>query len=244
MMGGTDITADLTAGQIGADINLRDNTLPTMQAGLDEFSQNMATQFAAQGLTLFTNAAGAVPQTGSPVQTNYVGFAGAITVNPAVVAQPTLVRDGTNSVAGSVTGASTYTPNPAGGPSGFTTLIGRILTYALGNSAQAGVVQPASNTSGLGAAGTLSLPYTSQATLDGTATAFAGAEASDSAQASANSTAATSLQTALQSTLSQSASVNVDQQMSNMVSLQNAYAANAKVITTIQAMWQVLEQMT
>jgi flagellar hook-associated protein 1 FlgK len=243
MMGGTDITADLTSGQIGADISLRDSTLPTLQAGLDEFSQNLASQFSAQGLTLFSTPAGTVPQAGTPVQTNYVGFASEITVNPAVVAKPTLVRDGTNAITGSPTGASAFTPNPSTGPSGFTTLISRVLTYALGPNAQSGVAQPASNTTGLGASGTLSLPYSGQTTLAGTAAAFAGAEANESSQATSNSTNATALQSALQSTLSQSAGVDVDQQMSNMVSLQNAYAANAKVITTIQAMYQVLEQM-
>lgn len=243
MLNGTDVTGNLTQGAIGADITLRDSTLPTLQAGLDEFSQNLASQFQAQGLTLFSDPNGNVPQAGSPVQTNYVGFASEITVNPAVVATPSLVRDGTNAVPGSATGASAFTPNPAGGPSGFTTLISRVLTYALGADAQAGVAQPASNTTGLGAAGTLALPYGGQASLAGTAAAFAGAEAAESSQATADSTAATALQSALQSTLAQSAGVNVDQQMSNMVSLQNAYAANAKVITAIQAMWGVLEQM-
>jgi flagellar hook-associated protein 1 FlgK len=243
MMGGTDITSDLGAGQAGADISLRDNTLPTLQAGLDEFSQNMASNFSAQGLTLFTTPAGTVPQAGNPVQTNYVGFASEITVNPAVVAAPTLVRDGTNAVAGSATGASAFTPNPAGGPSGFTTLINRVLTYALGADAQAGVAQTASNTTGLGPSGTLALPYAGQTTLAATAASFASAEAAESSQATSNSTNATALQSTLQSTLSQSAGVNVDQQMSNMVALQNAYAANAKVISTLQSLFQTLEQM-
>ena len=243
MLNGNDITGNLTQGRIGADLALRDSTLPVLQAGLDEFSQNLASQFQAQGLTLFSDPNGNVPQPGNPVQTNYVGFASEITVNPAVVATPTLVRDGTNAVAGSATGASAVTPNPAGGPSGFTTLISRILTYALGADAQAGVTQPASNTTGLGAAGTLALPYGGQPTLAGTAAAFAGAEAAESSQATANSSAATALQSALQSTLAQSAGVNVDQQMSNMVSLQNAYAANAKVITAVQSMFGILEQM-
>jgi flagellar hook-associated protein 1 FlgK len=243
MLNGNDITGNLTQGRIGADLALRDSTLPVLQAGLDEFSQNLASQFQAQGLTLFSDPNGNVPQAGTPVQTNYVGFASEITVNPAVVATPTLVRDGTNAVAGSATGASAFTPNPAGGPSGFTTLISRILTYALGADAQAGVTQPASNTTGLGAAGTLALPYGGQPTLAGTAAAFAGAEAAESSQATANSSAATALQSALQSTLAQSAGVNVDQQMSNMVSLQNAYAANAKVITAVQSMFGILEQM-
>jgi flagellar hook-associated protein 1 FlgK len=243
LLNGTDITGNLTQGQIGADLALRDSTLPTLQAGLDEFSQNLASQFQAQGLTLFSDPNGNVPQAGNPVQTNYVGFASEITVNPAVVATPVLVRDGTNAVAGSATGASAFVPNPAGGPSGFTTLISRILTYALGDDAQAGVAQPASHTTGLGAAGTLSLPYGGQPTLAGTVAAFAGAQAAGSSQAAANATAATALASALRSTLAQSAGVNVDQQMSNMVSLQNAYAANAKVITAVQSMWSVLEQM-
>lgn len=243
MMGGTDITADLTSGEVGADLDLRDSTLPTLQAGLDEFSENLATQFSAQGLTLFTNPDGSVPaSSGTPVQAGYVGFAGSITVNPAVVATPTLVRDGTNAVAGSSTGASAFTPNTSG-ETGFTTLINRVLTYAFGTDAQAGVAQPASNTTGLGASGTLSLPYGSQGSLAATASAFAGAEADESSTATSNSTNATALQSALQTTLSQSAGVDVDQQMSNMISLQNAYAANAKVITTIQSLYQVLEQM-
>jgi flagellar hook-associated protein 1 FlgK len=243
LLDGTDITANLTQGQIGADVTLRDATLPGLQAGLDEFSQNLASQFQSQGLTLFSNPDGTVPQPGTPAQANYVGFAGSITVNPAVVATPTLVRDGTNSVTGSPTGASAFTPNPTGGPSGFTTLISRVLTYAFGADAQAGVTQAASHTTGLGASGTLSLSYTPQSTLAATAAAFAGAQAADSSQATANSTAATALSSALRSTLSQSAGVNVDAQLSNMVALQNAYAANAKVITTIQTMFGVLEQM-
>ncbi len=244
MLNGADITPALTSGQIGADLNLRDQALPTLQAGLDEFSQNMASRFSAQGLTLFTDGSGNVPQPGSPpAQTSYLGFANEIMVNPAVVATPTLVRDGTNTVLGSPTGASAFTPNPIGGYAGFTTLINRILTYTFGADAQAGVPQPASNTSGLGPEGTLSLPYTSQATLAGTVSAFASAEANEGAQATANATNANNLQSALQSTLSQSAGVNVDQQMSTMVALQNAYAANAKVITTVQSLFQILENM-
>jgi flagellar hook-associated protein 1 FlgK len=240
---GADITADLTAGQIGADLNLRDTTLPTLQAGLDEFSANLANQFSAQGLTLFTDNKGNVPATGgSPVQANYVGFSSVITVNPKVVADPTLVRDGTNAVAGSPTGASAFTPNTSG-ETGFTTLINRVLTYTFGNDAQPNVAQPASNTTGLGPSGTLAVSYTPQSTLAGTAAAFAGSEAELSSNATTDSTNATALQSTLQNTLSQTAGVNVDAQLSNMVALQNAYAANARVITTVQALFTVLENI-
>ena len=96
-LGGTDVTGQLRGGQIGANIALRDTTLPTDQAELDEFAQNLASRFDAQGLTLFTDPAGNVPAQSAPplpVQSSYVGFAGTIQVNPAVQAKPSLVRDG------------------------------------------------------------------------------------------------------------------------------------------------------
>jgi flagellar hook-associated protein 1 FlgK len=36
--------------------------------------------------------------------------------------------------------------------------------------------------------------------------------------------------------------VSVDDQMSKMVALQNAYTANARIITAVQAMWTELTQ--
>ena len=155
MLGGTDVTGQLTGGSIGANLTLRDQTMPRYQAGLDEFAQTMSSRFAAQGLSLFTDAAGSVPvSTGPAVQDGYVGYASSIQVNPAVLATPSLVRDGTQAVAGSPTGASAFTPN-ATGLAGFATLISRVLTYALGPDAQDGVAQPAANSAGLGPAGNL-----------------------------------------------------------------------------------------
>jgi flagellar hook-associated protein 1 FlgK len=79
MLAGTDVTRQLRGGQIGANITLRDVTLPTDQAELDELAQNMASRFDAQGLTLFTDPTGAVPAGGGvPAQAGYVGFAGTI----------------------------------------------------------------------------------------------------------------------------------------------------------------------
>src|SRR6185437_6638386 len=96
-MNGIDVTSALTGGRIGADIALRDTTLPTAQAQLDEFSYSLATRFAAQGLTLFSDGQGNVlALTGSDgSQSGYVGFSSYIQVNPVVVADPSLVRDGT-----------------------------------------------------------------------------------------------------------------------------------------------------
>lgn len=243
LLGGADVTAYLAGGgSLGANITLRDTTLPTAQAGLDEFAQTLATRFDAQGLTLFTTPSGTVPTTGVPVQTNYLGFAGTITLNPAIVANPTLVRDGTHAVAGSPTGASAFTPNPAGGPAGFSTLVSRILNQSLGAEVQPGVAQPAANTTGLGATGTLAAPYLDSATLAGLATNLVGAQAQASATASSQLTTGTALQTALQTQLNSEVGVNMDTEMSHMVALQNAYGANARIMTTVQSMFSDLLQ--
>ena len=37
--------------------------------------------------------------------------------------------------------------------------------------------------------------------------------------------------------------VNVDQEMTNLITLQNSYAANARVFSTVQQMFQTLLQM-
>ena len=235
MVGGVDVTRQLTGGQLGANIVLRDTTLPTYQAELDEFSQNTASQFAAQGLTLFTDPTGSVPAGGGiPVQSGYVGFAAEIQVNPTVLTDPSLVVNGNTTVAGSPTGSAAFTPNPAGGPAGFSTLITNVLNYTFGADAQPGVPQPAANTTGLGAAGTLTAPFAAPQTLAAFAEAITGAEANDSANTTTQLATEQAVQTTLTNQLSSQSGVNLDQQMSLMIQLQNAYGANAKVMSVVQ----------
>ncbi len=244
LLGGTDITAQLTGGSIGANIVLRDTTLPTYQANLDEFAENLAGRFAGQGLTLFTDGAGQVPaSTGPSAQSGYVGFAGSIQVNPVVAATPSLVRDGTQAVAGSPTGASAFTPNPATGPAGFATLIGRVLNFALGSQSQPGVGQPPIATAGLGPTGTLQAGYTTPATLSDAANTLSAAVATDSSNATAASAETQSVQTSLQAKLTSETGVSMDTELGRMVVLQNAYGANAKVISTIQSLFQEVLNM-
>jgi flagellar hook-associated protein 1 FlgK len=47
----------------------------------------------------------------------------------------------------------------------------------------------------------------------------------------------------LQQRFNESAGVNIDQEMANLVTLQNTYAANARVMNTINSMLAVLMQM-
>jgi flagellar hook-associated protein 1 FlgK len=171
------------------------------------------------------------------------GFANAITVNPTVTANPALVRDGTNAVVASATGATAFTPNPPGGPAGFSTLIDRIINFSLGNQVQAGVPQPPAPTTGLGPVGTITLPYPGDATIGNLATSVVASEAATSAAAQAASTQAGQTQSALQTQATQTSGVSIDQQMGTLVSLQNAYAANAKVVGIAQQMMQTMEAM-
>jgi len=241
VLGGTDVTSSLTGGQIGADVTLRDQTLPTYQAELDEFSANLASRFAAQGLTLFTDGQGNVPTGGgTPVQSGYVGFSATIQVNPQVAADPSLVRDGNVTVAGSSTGAAAFTPNPSGGPAGFTTLISNVLNNTFGTDVQTGVAQPAFNSTGLGASGTLSAPFSSATTLSDYATDMVAAQSQQSATTTSNLTTEQAVQTSLTSQVTAQTGVNIDAEMSNMISLQNAYTANAHVIAAVQSMFSQL----
>ncbi len=238
---GQDVTRQLVGGRIGADITLRDRTLPTFQAELDEFAQNLAGRFDAQGLTLFTDPAGTVPAAGAPpMQAAYVGFAGTIQVNAAITADPSLVRDGTKTVGNDPVGASDFTPNPTGGPAGFTTMISRVLNYAMGAQAQSGVPQPATATSGLGPAGTLAAPYAPPATLADQASALVGAQSRESADVSDQLKQEQTYRDGLSSRLSAGSAVNMDTEMATMLTLQTAYGANARIMSVIQSLFSDL----
>ncbi len=236
-----DVTTSLSGGTLGGNIQLRDQILPTMQAELDSFSQTLASRFDAQGLTLFSNSDGTVPGTSTTATApaGQLGFAATIQVNPAVAANASTVRDGTHDVAGSATGASAFTVNTTRGSSD-TTLLNRLLTFSLGTVVQPGVSQVASATTGLGANGTLSAPYSgsgSLTTLAATLTSAQGATIGDTTSALSDGTA---LQTAMTSKIASVSGVSVDDQMAAIVALQNAYSANAKVITAVQSMFTSL----
>lgn len=237
MLRGQDVTRQMTGGRIGADLGLRDRTLPTFQAELDEFAQSLAGRFDAQGLTLFTDPTGAVPAGGgTPAQNGYVGFAATIQVNAAIVADPFQLRDGTAAVPGSPTGASAFTPNPVGGPAGFTTMIRRVLDYTFGSEAQAGVAQAPATTTGLGPAGNLATPFLAPATLAEFATAVVSSQADVSASTESRFGTEKALRDRFAERHGNITKVNLDTEMATMLTLQTAYAATARVLTVIQSL--------
>lgn len=241
LLNGVDVTAHLREGRIGVNLTLRDVTLPTFQAELDEFAQALASRFEAQGLRLFSDPAGAVPVGGGvPAQAGYVGFASIVQVHAAVRADAALVRDGTHAVVGSPTGASAFTPNPLDGPAGFSALIDRILDFALGAEAQTGVAQPGMNVVGLGPGATLVAPFSGPATLGAMARDVVAAQATEAAAATARAELESSVRDRLAGRYADSTGVDIDAEMALMLQLQNAYSANARVISASQSMWDQL----
>lgn len=237
----TDITAQISGGRLGEFIKLRDSTLPRFQAEADTLATTVAARLDAQGLRLFTDVDGTVPD---PAQhydgSAQIGFAGRIRINPAVDADPSLLRDGTRAVVGSAGGPSAFTPNPPGGPAAFTTLIDRVLDFAFGANAAAGVPWSPIRTNGLGPDGTLGSPFTAPPTVEGYAARMSSAQTGDRASAAAARSQAEDLTKVLEGKFDQRSGVDPDAEMATMVALQNAYAANARVFGTVQSMWDAL----
>jgi flagellar hook-associated protein 1 FlgK len=83
--------------------------------------------------------------------------------------------------------------------------------------------------------------------FQGTLTAFMGQVVSMQTLAATNATSLQSGQdvvfNALQSRFNSKSAVNIDTEMANLLSLQNSYGANARVMSTVKAMLDVLMQM-
>ncbi|WP_165943496.1 flagellar hook-associated protein FlgK [Roseicella aquatilis] len=235
MLNRVDITASLGSnGRLGAAVELRDETLPLMQSELDLTAATLAQRMDQQGLRLFTDGGDAPPD---PTVSGYggavIGYAGRIAVNPEVEASPRLLRDGTQATA-------SFTPNPATGPSGFTTLLDNVLQYGFGTGPAAGTSYAAIPTSGLGPNTKLNSRFSAPTGIVDYAMAATASQsqAATAAEAQRDHTAAASAQ--LDALVQKREGVNVDQEMASLVQLQNAYAANARVMSVVQSMWDAL----
>jgi flagellar hook-associated protein 1 FlgK len=241
MLNGADVTRSLNGGSIGAAIELRDKTMPGYLSQLDEFSHSLSTRFSSQGLQLFNIPTGGVSTvTPSPVQNGYIGYSTMIAVDRSVQTNPAAVRDGNVSVAGAAAGASAFTPNPANGPASFGGMISRVLSYSFGASIQLGVLQGAVNVAGLGPQGNLSAPFAAPQTLAGFATVLVAAQSLDTVHVAAKLDNEQAVQAALTVRVTSASGVSTDAELARMVGLQNAYGANARIISAAQAMWTQL----
>jgi len=124
----TDLTERVVGGELGGLLELRDEKLPAYQAQLDELAYQMASRFEAQGLQLFTDQNGFVPENTAPdpdtlplpTPVPYVDFSRVIKVNKDIINDPTLLQRGT------------YNPDVVA-PSGDNSVIRRILEFGFGD---------------------------------------------------------------------------------------------------------------
>lgn len=171
-------------------------------------------QSGSAQLPLFTD--GNTPITGAITAggSQTTGLAGVVEVNPALVASPSDLV--------------TYAANTAAGdPTRPDFLLSQMTTATLTYSAATGL-------------GSATAPYS------GTLAQYMSAIVTQQSQAA---TAATNLQqgqdtvlTALQQRFNDQSGVNIDTEMSNLIALQNAYSANARVMSTVEQMMTTLLQ--
>lgn len=226
---GTQHTMSVSSGKLAGLVEIRDSIAPTYQSQLDETARGLIETFAEtdQSATptlpaaagLFTyGGAPAIPTSGTVVP----GIAGSIKVNPNV--DPTqggnaeLIRDG------GIAGNPAYTYNSSGGAS-YTDRIQQLIT-------------------GLGA--DRSFDPASQIQQSGSVADYAKSSVSWlEALRQSSSNEAESRQTIADraaSTLSQDTGVNLDEEMTNLLSLERTYQASSRLINTVDNMISTLLQ--
>ena len=225
--GGTalDITSSITRGRLAGLISLRDTILPQAQAQLDEQAARLTlafegtgTGFAGTAITIFSDtAAAAGPPKAAFTNTaaNIVGYSGRIITNPIFNTAGNLwrLRDGTNSTA--VATESTFR--------GDQTQLRSVLTmFETAQTYAAAVSLGTSNT------------------VEAAANAFTGFQATQTATYKAAEDDQITVTDALKERLRDQSGVNVDEELSRMIQLQNSYSASARVMTTVTQMFDDL----
>jgi flagellar hook-associated protein 1 FlgK len=168
-------------------------------------------------LPFFTDGSAPISGAITAAGSQDVGLAGRIAVNGALLANP-----------GALVSYQTSPATSAGDPARPNFLLNQLTKASLTYSPATGI-------------GTVSAPFR------GTLADFLGQVTS---QQSLAANAATNLQqgqdvvvNALQQRFNSQSGVNIDTELSNLITLQHAYAANARVMSTIQAMLATLTQM-
>jgi flagellar hook-associated protein 1 len=225
--GMSSVVSQLNAALGGSDLkfsNPSGSTLQVLDNGSGSVSIGAAsvtttTSGLAGGsaqLPLFTDGTalytGAITATGA----QQTGYAGRITVNPALVGNPS--------------NFTTYGPATAAGDTTRSDFIYTQLTAGTNTySPQTGL-------------GSSAAPFTG--TLTDYTQQFLSLQANSATNATQLQTGQDVVVNTLQQSFNTSSGVNIDNQMSNLIALQNSYAANAHVMSVIQSMMTSLMQVS
>jgi flagellar hook-associated protein 1 len=218
----------IQSGALAGLANLRDNVAPEYQAQLDQIAGGLINAFAESPQTTGSTAP-TLPglftypgATGVPSTTNMTGLSGLIEVNPNVDPSQggnvNLLRDGGISDPGN----ATYTYNTTGA-AGYTGRIAQMIASITATT----TFDPSA---GLGASDNLSdYANASMSWLQG-----------EYQQASDQATYQNALVTQATGALSNATGVNLDTEMTNMLNLENTYTTSAKLVTTVDTMFNAL----
>jgi flagellar hook-associated protein 1 FlgK len=225
----TDITSHLTSGTLGANITLRDTTYPTMQAQLDSFSATLINRFNNAGMPLFTNGTD-VDSSGTPQ-----------TPTPQSYDPTQTTPNGIVSLSSAISVSNSYATAPSQlAPNGSISAITQVLSTTFGTSSADVDGTLSAPTTGLGPSGTLQTGYSGTQGLVALATSLTSAQGAVIGTAGTNLTYATAVQTTINAKVTNVSGVNVNNEMAKIVALQNAYTANAKIISSVQTMFSAL----
>jgi flagellar hook-associated protein 1 FlgK len=174
-----------------------------------------ATATGVAQLPLFTDGSSSYTGAITSIAAEQTGYAGRITVNPAVVSNPSLFTN----YSATTTSGDTTRPDFL-----YTQLTSGTYTY----SPQTGVGSTAS-------------PFTG--TLSNYMQQFVSQQANAASSAQQLSQGQDVVVNTLQQKLNAGSAVNLDTEMSNLIALQNAYSANAHVMSVVQTMMTTLMQV-
>jgi flagellar hook-associated protein 1 FlgK len=208
--------ANLTFSNSGSTLQVL-NTASTSTV-VNAASATITTSSLTSGsapLPLFTDGTSLYTGAITAAGSQMTGYAGRIVVNPAVVANPASLTDYSASTASGDTTRADY-------------INSQLTTGSFTYSPQTGL-------------GSSSSPFS------GTITNYMEQFLSQQANGATNATQLQQGQDVVVNTLQQSydatTGVNMDSQMSNLISLQNAYSANAHVMAVVQSMFTALMQV-
>ncbi|QHI96516.1 flagellar hook-associated protein FlgK (plasmid) [Aristophania vespae] len=224
MLDGKDITSHLTDGTLGANITLRDETYPQMQAQLDSFSYTLINRFNDSGLPLFTNGS-SQPISKDPTKTapdGLIDLSSALSVDQKYIDQPSLLTTDSD------------------GNTGVSTNINKVISKGLSDAPEATSGDLEAPSSGLGPNGSFSTGYSGAQGLNQLATALTTNQAQTVSDTKEQLSTEGSVRTTLKSQVASVSGVNVNNQMALVITLQNSYAANAKVVSAVQSMFTAL----